>query len=60
MVSFVYKGLSDKGDVQGLDFQEGDESATRVLVVRDAKGKCINGHVVLQKGLDPKSFSVAF
>ena len=35
-----------------------DDSATRVLVVRDRKGKCVHGHVVPQKGVDADRFAV--
>ena len=58
VIHFDYKGLSDLGEVEGLNFKDGDESATKVLVVRDGKGKILNGHVVPQKGVDSERFSV--
>ena len=44
VIHFDYKDLSDFGEVKGLNSQEGDESATKVPVVRDGKGKLVTGH----------------
>ena len=58
VIHFDYKGLSDLGEVEDLKFQEGDARAIKVLVVRDGKGKLVNGHVVPQKEVDAERFSV--
>ena len=62
LIAFDYAGLSDKGEVIGLEFDPSDESATRVLIVciraADDKQSCVFGHVVPHKGVDVEKFAV--
>ena len=62
LIAFDYTGLSDKGEVVGLEFDPEDESATKVLVVSlrcvDDKQRCVFGHVAPQKGIDVKKFAI--
>ena len=62
LIAFDYAGLSDRGDVVGLQFEPEDASATKVLVVSvrcaDDKQSCVFGHIVPQKGVDEERFAV--
>ena len=59
-ISFDYAFLSDGDEVKSQEaFESAGESAIKVLVVRDDKSKAIFGHVVPQKGVDEKGFSVS-
>ena len=59
-ISFDDAFLSDNDEVKTQEaFESAGESAIKVLVVRDDKSKAIFGHVVPQKGVDEKGFSVS-
>ena len=59
-ISFDYAFVSDNAEVKTQEeFESAGESAVKVLVVRDDKSKSIFGHVVPQKGVDEKGFSVS-
>ena len=62
LIAFDYAGLSDRGEVVGLEFEPEDESATKVLVVSvrcaDDKQSFVFGHVVPHKGVDEEKFAV--
>ena len=59
-ISFDYAFVSDNADIKTQkEFESAGESAIKVLVVRDDKSKAVFGHVVPQKGVDEKGFSVS-
>ena len=58
-ISFDYAFLSDGNEIETQEaFEAAGEGAIKLLVVRGSKSKAIFGHVVPQKGLDEKGFSV--
>ena len=62
LIAFDYAGISDKGEVRKvgseLQFEPGDESATRILVIKDDKSQYCFAHVVPCKGVDKDRFTV--
>ena len=62
LIAFDYAGISDQGEVRQvgseLQFEPGDESATRILVIKDDKSQYCFAHVVPCKGVDKDRFTV--
>ena len=62
LIAFDYCGLSDKGEIFGLEYNPEDASTARVLVVAmrtaDDKQWCVFGHIVPHKGIDTDKFAV--
>ena len=62
LIAFDYAGISDKGEVRKvgseLQFESGDESATRILVIKDDRSQYGFAHLVPCKGVDKDRFTV--
>ena len=59
-ISFDYAFVGDNAEIKTQEeFESAGEAAVKLLVVRDDKSKAVFGHVVPQKGVDEKGFSVS-